>query len=58
MRAKAADAAHEEQPHPAPVPRDPDLPTVSNTTLAFFAAASMSREPICASLPPTFAFAA
>ena len=42
--AKPADAAHE---HPAddhqaePVPRDPDLPSVSNTTLEFFAAGSL-----------------
>jgi hypothetical protein len=41
MRAKAADAAHEEPHSPAPVPRDPDLPTVSNTTLAFFAGGAL-----------------
>ena len=32
--------AHEEH-HPEPVPRDPDLPTVNETTLAFFAAAAL-----------------
>jgi hypothetical protein len=26
---------------PAPVPRDPDLPTVSDTTVIFFAAGSL-----------------
>ena len=31
----------EEQPHPEPVPRDPDLPTVSDTTLIFFAAGAL-----------------
>jgi hypothetical protein len=35
-------AAHEhDEPPPAPVPRDPDLPTVSDTTLIFFAAGSL-----------------
>ena len=29
------------QAHPAPVPRDPDLPEVSDTTLMFFAAAAL-----------------
>jgi hypothetical protein len=29
------------QAHPEPVPRDPDLPTVSDTTLMFFAAAAL-----------------
>ena len=28
--------------HPEPVPRDPDLPTVSDTTLMFFAAAALA----------------
>ena len=32
--------AHDEH-HVAGVPRDPDLPTVSNTTLCFFAAGSL-----------------
>jgi hypothetical protein len=27
--------------HAAPVPRDPDLPTVSDTTVIFFAAGSL-----------------
>jgi hypothetical protein len=31
----------EEQHHPEPVPRDADLPTVSNTTLAFFAGGAL-----------------
>lgn len=30
-----------EEPHAKPVPRDPDLPTVSNTTLALFAGAAL-----------------
>ena len=33
-------AAHGEA-HPAPVPRDPDLPQVSDTTLIVFAAAAL-----------------
>ena len=36
--AKELDAAHDDDHHVAPVPRDPDLPTVSETTLGFFAA--------------------
>ena len=32
--------AHAEA-HPAPVPRDPDLPQVSDTTLMLFAAAAL-----------------
>ena len=32
--------SHDEH-HPAPVPRDPDLPTVSDGTLAFFAAGAL-----------------
>jgi carbon monoxide dehydrogenase subunit G len=35
-----AGAAHEEH-HPEPVPRDPDLPTVSDTSLAFLAAGAL-----------------
>jgi len=31
---------HDEH-HVEPVPRDPDLPTMSNTTLGFFAAGSL-----------------
>jgi hypothetical protein len=36
----AHEAGHDER-HVAPVPRDPDLPAVSNTTLCFFAAGSL-----------------
>jgi carbon monoxide dehydrogenase subunit G len=42
--AKPADAAHDhpaDDQHAEPVPRDPDLPSVSNTTLEFFAAGSL-----------------
>ena len=35
-----AGAAHDEH-HPAPVPRDPDLPTVADSSLVFLAAASL-----------------
>ena len=39
-------AAHppeeEERAHPQPVPRDPDLPAVSDTTLMVFAAAALA----------------
>jgi carbon monoxide dehydrogenase subunit G len=34
------DSGHDEH-HPAPVPRDPDLPSASNTTLGFFAAGAL-----------------
>jgi len=38
-------AAHppeeEDHPHAEPVPRDPDLPTLSETTLMIFAAAAL-----------------
>ena len=37
-------AAPAEEPgalHPEPVPRDPDLPTVSDTTLTFFAGGAL-----------------
>lgn len=37
---KTPDAGHEEH-LAAPVPRDPDLPTISNVTLGFFAAGSL-----------------
>jgi hypothetical protein len=30
-----------DQHHPTPVPRDPALPTVKDSTVAFFAAASL-----------------
>lgn len=36
-----ADAGHEEH-HVEPVPRDPDLPQVSDTTLCFFAAGALA----------------
>ena len=39
LHAPAGDA-HEEH-HPAPVPRDPDLPTVADSSLVFLAAASL-----------------
>jgi carbon monoxide dehydrogenase subunit G len=32
---------HHDEHHPEPVPRDPDLPDVSNSTLAFFAAGTL-----------------
>lgn len=35
-----AEAAHEEA-HPEPVPRDPDLPVISDASLAWFAAGSL-----------------
>jgi hypothetical protein len=31
----------EEAEHPQPLPRDPDLPTVSDTTLMFFAGGAL-----------------
>jgi hypothetical protein len=34
-------AQHKEEHDPQPVPRDPDLPTVSNTTLVFFAGGAL-----------------
>jgi hypothetical protein len=39
--AKTHDIAHDDDHHVAPVPRDPDLPTVSETTLGFFAAGAL-----------------
>ena len=36
--AHVAEHAADEHPHPAPVPRDPDLPNVDDASLAFFAA--------------------
>ena len=47
MAAHAAGAGHgahgeaHEDHHPEPVPRDPDLPSVSDTTLMFFAAGAL-----------------
>jgi len=42
----APQAAHAEAPHdehhPAPVPRDPDLPAIDDASLAFFAAGSLA----------------
>ena len=40
---KAAPAAHDDDhdEHAKPIPRDPDLPDVSNTTLQFFAAGAL-----------------
>jgi len=32
---------HQQEPHPEPVPRDPDLPSASNTTLSFVAAGAL-----------------
>jgi hypothetical protein len=45
-RKEAAGHAHDAQDshddhHPEPVPRDPDLPTVKDSTLAFFAAGAL-----------------
>ena len=37
----AHDAAHDDDHHPAPVPRDPDLPTLSDTSVGFFAAGAL-----------------
>jgi len=34
----AADGEHHDEHHPQPVPRDPDLPTISEGSLSFFAA--------------------
>ena len=39
--AHAATAEHHDEHHPEPVPRDPDLPQVSETSLAFFAAGAL-----------------
>jgi hypothetical protein len=40
-QAAHAEAAHDEH-HPAPVPRDPDLPQIDDASLAFFAAGSLA----------------
>jgi hypothetical protein len=37
----AHDAAHDDDHHPSPVPRDPDLPTLSDTSVGFFAAGAL-----------------
>ena len=41
MERATRQAEEHAQAHPAPVPRDPDLPQVSDTTLMFFAAAAL-----------------
>jgi len=38
---KNAEHVAQDEHHDEPVPRDPDLPTISNTTLCFFAAGSL-----------------
>ncbi|HET7670670.1 MAG TPA: carbon monoxide dehydrogenase subunit G [Burkholderiales bacterium] len=38
---EAAHDDHDHDEHPQPIPRDPDLPDVSGTTLRFFAAGSL-----------------
>jgi hypothetical protein len=44
---RATHQADEHAPaHPEPVPRDPDLPTVSDTTLMFFAAAALAATAV------------
>jgi hypothetical protein len=40
MNPGTPEVAHDEQ-HVAAVPRDPDLPTISDTALCFFAAGSL-----------------
>lgn len=40
MQATAAEERHEVH-HPEPVPPDPELPTVSDTTLGFFAGGAL-----------------
>jgi uncharacterized protein len=39
--AHAPAGEHHDEHHPAPVPRDPDLPQVSDATLSFFAAGAL-----------------
>ena len=39
--AHAAAAEHHDDHHPAPVPRDADLPQVSDASLSFFAAGAL-----------------
>ena len=39
-------AAHEEH-HPEPVPPDPDMPTLSNASVAFFAAGALVVVAVC-----------
>lgn len=40
-QAAQRDAAHHDEAHPAPVARDPDLPTVSTASIAFLAAGAL-----------------
>jgi hypothetical protein len=42
MERAAHPAEEHAEAHPAPVPRDPDLPEVSNGTLMLFAAAALA----------------
>jgi len=35
------DDGHQDEHHPEPVPRDPDLPKISDSSLAFFAAGAL-----------------
>ena len=37
----AAEEGHHDEHHPEPVPRDPDLPQISNASLSFFAAGAL-----------------
>jgi carbon monoxide dehydrogenase subunit G len=39
--AHAASPDHDDEHHPAPVPRDPDLPKISDASLSFFAAGAL-----------------
>ena len=40
-------AAQHEEHHPEPVPPDPDMPTLSNSTVAFFAAGALVVVAVC-----------
>ena len=40
-KAHSQDSQEEHEHHPAPIPRDPDLPSVTDTTLMFFAAGAL-----------------
>jgi len=41
MKPATQDAAHDGDHHADPVPRDPDLPAISETSLGFFAAGAL-----------------
>jgi hypothetical protein len=41
MNPASHETAHADDHHVDPVPRDPDLPTLSNTSLCFFAAGAL-----------------